>query len=513
MRKVKEVLRLAHVCGLSQREIAISLCLSRGSVSGYLRKAAGEGLTWDAAESLSDSEVEQLLFRQVGRQEPKDRVPIDFEWVHRQMRHAGVTLQLLWQEYIQAASGDRGRISYKYSQFCELYRGWRSTVSMSMRQIHRAGEKAYLDYSGVKVAYIDKESGERVECELFLMIMGASNYTYVEASRSQRMADFIGSTIRGLEYFGAVPQILVPDQLRSAVSHPDRYEPDINPTYMEMAKHYGMAIVPARPRKPKDKAKVEAGVRIAQRWIVACLRNRRFYSLTELNEAIAELREKLNSRKFQKLEGCRASAFETVDKPAMKPLPATRFELVDWRSATVNIDYLIAYDNRLYSVPCAYISKKVEIRATSSIIEILYNGQRIASHSRCYGAKGKMTIVEQHRPRSHQEYGKWTPERIQQWASSHGEHVGQVAREIIDRYQHPEAGYRPCLGLIRLGERFGKDRLNAACKRAIELKSSTYKTVRAILDHGLDRLERREDLPADLPPVEHCNLRGPDYYN
>jgi transposase len=337
MRQIREVLRLHHECGLNQRQISSSVGISKGSVSAYIARAATAGLSWADASQLDEDEVERRLFKQLGRNEPSARAPIDFNWVHREMRRTGVTLQLLWVEYRDAVvAAGRGVRAYQYSQFCDLYADFRAKVEVSMRQVHRAGEKAFLDYSGKKPTIVDGATGEVTEVELFVMVLGASNYTYAEATRTQRTADFVGSTVRGLEYFGGVPVILVPDQLRSAVTGPDRYDPEINATYAEMARHYGVAIVPARPRKPKDKAKVEAGVLLTQRWILACLRNRQFFSLEELNEAIAELLERLNARPFQKLDGCRRSAFESIDRPAMKALPASRYEVAQRTRASTS---------------------------------------------------------------------------------------------------------------------------------------------------------------------------------
>jgi transposase len=317
MRKIREVLRLKNELGLGHRAIAASCAIAKGSVCDYLKRAAKAGLTWEQARELSDAEVESRLFRHIDRNEPNARVPIDFVWVHRELRRAGVTLQLLWLEYQEStarAGGGRGS-AYQYSQFCDLYASFRSRLEPSMRQVHRAGEKAFVDYSGKKPHIVDRETGEVIEVELFVMVLGASNYTYAEATRTQKLGDFVASNVRAFAYLGCVPEVLVPDQLRSAVSGPHRYDPDVNPTYLEMAQHYGVAIIPARPRKPKDKAKVEVGVQIAQRWILACLRNRTFFSLDELNAAIAELLERLNGRRFQKLDGCRRSAFESIDRP------------------------------------------------------------------------------------------------------------------------------------------------------------------------------------------------------
>ena len=436
MRRIREVLRLRHECGLQQRLISASVGISKGSVSDYLARAEAVGLTWAQAAVLDEDEVERRLFAQVGRNEPPARVAIDFEWVHRELRRTGVTLQLLWVEYRDAAArAGHGSRPYQYSQFCDLYADFRSKVEVSMRQVHRAGEKAFLDYSGKKPVIVDGATGEVHDVELFVMVLGASNYTYAEATRTQQTADFIGSTVRALEYFGCAPQILVPDQLRSAVTGPDRYDPEINATYAEMARHYGVAIVPARPRKPKDKAKVEAGVLLAQRWILACLRNRRFFRLEELNDAIAELLERLNARPFQKLDGCRRSAFETIDRPAMKALPASRYEIADWKNARVNIDYHVMYDDRPYSVPHAMVGAQVQVRATVSMVEILHKGRRIVAHRRCWGPKGTPTTLEEHRPKSHRDYGAWPPSRVVSWAETIGPSAAALVTHILATYR------------------------------------------------------------------------------
>jgi transposase len=380
-----------------------------------------------------------------------------------------------------------------------------------MRQVHRAGEKLFIDYSGKKLGIVDRSTGEVTEVEIFVAVLGASNYTYAEATRSQKLPDFVASTVRTFEFLGCVPEVVVPDQLRSAVSGPDRYEPDINPTYLEMAQHYGVTVIPARPRKPKDKSKVEGGVLIVQRWIVAALRNRTFFGLGELNAAIRELVEKLNARPFKNLDGCRRSAFEALDKPAMRPLPARRYEIAEWKHAKVNIDYCVTYDHRHYSVPYALVGEGVEIRATASVVEVLHKGVRVASHARHYGPKGAASIADEHRPRAHREYGKWPPERVVAWAESVGDHVGELASAIMARRTHPETGYRACLGVIRLADRYGRERVDAACARAVSIGSPSFKTVQSMLKSGLDRASLFE--PPARAAIDHDNIRGASYFD
>jgi transposase len=498
---------------LSEREIAGSVGIGHSSVGEYVKRAKEAGLDWDQAEGLSDAEVESRLFAQVGRNEPAARAPVDFGWVHLELRRAGVTLQLLWSEYQQgAAEGGMGQRPYQYSRFCELYRAYTRKLSPVMRQTHPAGERAFLDYSGKKLRIVDPVTGAETEVELFVMVLGASNYTYAEATLTQTLPDFVGSTVRGLEYFGGAPEILVPDQLKSAVTKADRYEPGINTTYAELGAHYSSAIVPARPRKPRDKAKVEGGVLIAQRWIVACLRNRHFFSLEELNAAIWELLERLNTRPFQKLEGCRRSAFEKLDQPALRPLPAQRYEVSAWKlNVGVNVDYHFEYDHRLYSVPHELLQQKVDVRATATVIEVWRNHRRVTSHERSYGPKGTAVTKPEHRPRSHREWGEWPPERLVGWAETKGHKTGEVAAAILSRGQHPEAGRRACLKLVRLGERHGEERLEAACDRALTIGTPTVRSVEAMLKRGLEKVAPVEEVATT--PVVHENIRGGEYFD
>jgi transposase len=512
MRQIKEVLRLKYAAGCTHRQISAAVGMSKSSVSGYVKRAGEQRISWEVSQSMTDAELESRLFSLPDRNLPLPRAPIDMQWVHRELKRTGVTLQLLWLEYQQGVTSKHdGTRAYQYSQFCELYRTFVKRLHPSMRQVHRAGEKAFVDYSGKKPVIVDPATGEVIDVELFVIVLGASNYTYAEATRTQTLPDFIGSHVRAFDYFGCVPALTVPDQLRSAVAHPDRYDPGLNATYIEMAQHYGIGIIPARPRKPKDKAKVEAGVLVAQRWIMARLRNRTFFSLEELNDAIAELLEELNTRAFQKLEGCRRSAFESIDRPAMKALPLTRYELAQWKECGVNIDYHVECQDRLYSVPCALIGQRVEIRWTSSAVEVFHAGQRVACHQRSYGPKGTAITCEQHRPKSHREYGQWPPERLVAWAASIGQQTGEVVREILARVPHPEMGYRSCLALIRISKRYGAERTEAACRKALDIGAPSRRTVEMILKNGLER-DGASDEPA-AKPVVHENIRGGTYFD
>jgi transposase len=516
MRKVREILRLRFERGLSQRQISASTGVSKGALGDYLRRAAAAGLTWEVARSLDDGEVEARLFRYPGRNEPPRRVPIDLPWVHRELRRIGVTLQQLWLEYREAAAQSlpSGGTPYGYSQFCDLYADFRDKTDLSMRQVHRAGEKVFIDYSGKKPQIWSSETGEAIDVELFVAVLGASNYTFAEATYTQRLEDFCASTVRALEFFGGVPQIAVPDQLRSAVSGPDRYDPEINPTYAELSQHYDLAIVPARPAKPRDKAKVEAAVLLAQRWILACLRNRTFFSIDDLNAAIADLLEKLNTRPFKKLEGCRRSAFEALDRPALRPLPQARWELARWKKAKVNIDYHVDHEARLYSVPHALVGEYVELRATSAVVEVFHRGRRVASHARLWGPKGSASTVPEHRPRSHREYGAWPPSRIIGWAASVGPSAAALVEQILLGRREPESAYRSCMALIRSAKPYDRLRFDAACRRALAIGAPTRKSVLAILSRGLDASEPVDAADTQLPlNLRHENVRGGDYYD
>lgn len=514
MRKIREVLRLRYECGCKHRQIALSCSVSPSTVADYLERAEAAGLTWDQARELSEAEVESRLFTLLGRSEPAARVPVDFAWVHRELARVGVTLQLLWGEY-QLAAQQRNERPYQYSQFCELYAAWRNQRRLSMRQVHRPGEKMFVDYSGNKPRVVDRETGEVMAVELFVAVLGASNYTFAEATLTQTLPDFAASVVRSLEYFGAAPNILVPDQLRSAVSKPDRYDPDINQTLHELAVHYGMAVIPAPPRTPKAKAKVEAAVLIAQRWILARLRNRTFFSLAELNVAIAELVEELNTRRFQKLEGTRRSTFETLDRPAMKPLPVVRFEVKERETKLANIDYHVEFDGRHYSVPFGLRQQPIEVRATTGIVECWHNGARVASHRRSYARVGTAVTLKEHRPQSHEDYGDWPPERMLAWAERFGPHVEEVVRRTMARYPRPEMGYRPVLGILRVAQKHGKERMDAACHRALAVAGSSAphrRHIEGILKRGL---EREPIAPPPMTPrsIAHENVRGGDYFD
>lgn len=506
MRKIKEILRLKWDRKLSNRQIATTCGISRPTVREYLRRAAEVGLSWPLPPALDDVRLEQLLFPPTPRLPAQARGVPDWSAIHQELKRKGVTLFLLWQEYREANPE-----GYQYSWFCEHYRAWQGKLDTVMRQDHRAGEKLFVDYAGQTVPVIDRTTGEVHEAQIFVAVLGASNYTYAEATWSQRLPDWIGSHVRAFAFLGGVTEIVVPDNLRSGVQRAHRYEPDINPTYQDMATHYGVAVLPTRARKPRDKAKVEGGVLVVERWILAALRHRQHFSLGQLNAAIRELLTRLNNRPFRKLPGCRRDHFEQWERPALQPLPATPYVYAEWKKARVHIDYHVAIEGHYYSVPHALIKKEIEVRLTPNTVECFYRGRRIASHPRS-DQKGRHTTVAAHMPASHRQAGEWTPARLIAWAAKTGPATEQLIRTVLGSRKHPQQAYRSCLGILRLGKTYGDERLEAACQRALVLGSCRYKSIESILKHRLDEQPLEEAQELALPDT-HDNIRGPAYYH
>lgn len=504
MRKLRKVLQLKHE-GFRHRDIARACRVSAGSVSRYLDRARAAGLKWPLPEDLDDGTLEGRLFS-CPAPVPGPRPRPDPVHLHQELRRPGVTLALLWQEY--RAVHPTG---YSYSQFCDIYRRWAKKLKPSMRQVHRAGEKTFLDYAGQHPHLVDPKSGEVIPVELFVGVLGASSYTYAEATLSQQLPDWVGAHARMLMFFGGSTEIWVPDNLKSGVTGACRYEPEVNRTYQEMATHYGAVVIPARVRRPKDKAKVESAVQVAERWILAVLRDRTFFTLVELNAAIRELRDDLNRRPLQKLGVSRRELFERLDRPALKALPTDRYEISVWKTCRVNIDYHVEVERNVYSVPYQLARESVEARLTTSMVEIFFKNKRVASHQRRLGRGGVSTQLA-HMPRSHRAHAEWTPSRLIRWAEKAGPATGHLVAEILRRKRHPEQGYRSCLGIMRLGRRYGNDRLEAACARAARLGAFSYQNVKNILSAGLDRLPLEDDGTALPQALAHDNIRGATYY-
>ena len=507
MRNIKQILRLKWDKDLGIRKIARSCGIGRSTVSDYLLRAETAGLSWPLPDDLDDTRLEQLLFPSSAAMQARERhIPC---WLHihdELTKHKSVTLFLLWQEYLESHPD-----GFQYNWFCENYRAWRGKLDVVMRQDHRAGEKLFIDYAGQTVPVIDRATGEIAEAQLFVATLGASNYTYAEATWSQSLPDFIGSHVRCFRFLGGVPELLIPDNLRSAVSKAHRYEPDINPTYREMASPYGVTIMPTRVRKPRDKAVVENSVLIAERWVLAALRHRQFFSLSELKTAIGELLEKLNTRPFQKLPGCRREQFEQLDQPALQPLPAEPYVYAEWQKARVHIDYHVEIEKHYYSVPYALIKKQLDIRITHHTIECFHAGNRVASHPRSR-LKGRHSTATAPMPESHRQTSAWTPERLIKWASKTGPATEKLVETVVGLRQHPQQAYRSCLGILRLGKSYGDKRLEAACRRALKLGCYSYQSIESILKNRLD--EQPLEIPQGLElSVTHDNIRAPDDYN
>lgn len=504
MRKIREVLRLKLELGLGNRQVAASCNISHVSVGNYVTRFEQAGLPWPLPPEVDDGRLSELLFGHSA--EPRTSRPLpDMPYLHRELRRKHVTLQRLWEEYRETHPD-----GYRYSQFCERYHQWARSLDTCLRQEYRAGEKLFTDYAGPTIPLEDPGTGEVREAHLFVAVLGASNYTYAEATLTEQLPDWINAHVHAYEYLGGVPAITTPDNCKTAVSRACRYEPDLNPTYQDMARHYGTAVIPARPAKPRDKAKVEAGVLIAERWIMAALRHQTFFGLAELNRAIRVLLEKLNHRPFKKLPGSRAEMFREIDAPALLPLPLVPYEFAEWKKARVNIDYHVEVDRHYYSVPYRLIHQQVEVRLTAHTLEILHKGQRVAAHQRSY-QKGKPTTVEAHRPKAHQRYLEWTPGRLIRWAGTVGENCAQVVQRILESKPHPEQGFRSCLGIMRLAKGYEPFRMEAACRRALALDVCSYRSLKSILETKMDT----QPLPHTEPVGEalrHGNVRGQGYF-
>jgi transposase len=451
--------------------------------------------------------LEARLFPSVSGKKPRATPVPDFAWMHEELqRHKHVTLQLLWQEYKQANPE-----GYQYSRFCELYHRWARKLDVVLRQEHRAGEKLFVDHAGQTVPVVDAESGQVEEVTIFVAVLGASNYTYAEATRKRDLPSWIGSHVRALEYLGGVPAVLVPDNTRTGVHSPCRYEPDLNPTYRDFAEHYGTVVIPARVRKPRDKAKVETGVLLVERWILATLRHRTFFGLAQLNESIRELLVKLNNRKFRKLNSTRSRLFEELDRPALKPLPSDPFTYGEWKKARVHIDYHVEVERHYYSVPHSLIHTEIEAWMSAQTVEIFHKGRRVVTHVRSFIEGGQTTLAE-HRPKRHQKYLEWTPVRFLAWGESHGPSTAEAVRRILESCKHPEQGHRSCFGLLSLAKRYPQQRLEAACARAVALDACSYKSIKSILETGLDRQPLQPECTPESHKLVHANVRGATYY-
>ena len=503
IQKLRELIRLSLDVKLSNRRISKILSVSRKTVGNYVRRLKSAGLIYETAKDLGDADLQALL---LSRSAPiRDRPVPDWVEVKNELAKKNVTLMLLWDEYIEKYPE-----GYAYSRFCGLFRKWNKSLDCSMRQTHKAGEKLFVDWAGTKVPIHDSITGEVHEACVFVATMGASNYTYAEAFWTMELQDWIEAHVRAFSFLGGVPDLTVPDNPKTGVTKACFYDPVLNRTYAELAEHYNTTIVPTRVRKPKDKAIVENGVGNVSRRILAALRNRRFYSLAELNKEILRRRDEFNNRSFQKMPGCRRTRFETIDKPALKPLPKNPFVFGVWRTATVHIDYHIEIERHYYSVPYEFRGKKVNVRTSARTIEIFYNNKRVASHIRKHLRPGTHTTLAEHMPSNHRKYNDWSPERFRSWARKIGSSTEEVIISIFESRNHPEQAFRSCLGVLHLTKKYSSERLEAACRRALKYKCRfSRKTIECILKNNRDKMDEQEEAK---PPIQHDNIRGPEHF-
>ena len=505
MKKLKVVLRLKYDLGATHREIAKSVRISPSTVSRLVNDAKAAGITWPLTEELDDAQLEEKVYGQISDIPTKSHVP-NWSDLSKELQKKGVTKQLLWEEYRQSTPEES---CYSYSQFCHHFRLWFKRQELSMRQIHRAGEKMFVDYAGQTVPIVDPVTGTIREVQIFIAVLGASNYTYAEATYTQTLPDWTMSHVRAFNFFGGVSEVVVPDNLKSAVHKACRYDPDLNPTYQQLAMHYGISVIPARPRKPKDKAKAEAGVLNVERQILARLRNETFNSLGELNQAIKGWLDILNAQPFQKLPGSRRSRFIELDKPELKPLPKNAYQYTEVSFARVKKDYHIDCQGHYYSVPHQLVNKKVEVHAKGNTIDIFHLGKRIVSHVK-QNVAGLHTTIVDHMPESHKQHLQCTPKELRSKACKIGNSTGKVIHDILQQRMHPERTSKLCLGVLALARKYGIERLEKACTRAIAIQSPSRKSIESILSKGLDNLVH-EDSEA-LTTIQHENVRGGQYY-
>lgn len=507
MRQLREILRLRLHADLSMRQIKDSLRISLGAVQKVSSKARTQHLDWEAIEKLDDQQLARLFYPAADTRASEEFELPSWADTHWELRLKSVTKHLLWEEYTQRYPNR----SYSYPQYCHLYQEWAGKQRRSMRQIHKAGDKLFVDYAGQTIPIVNGDTGEVRTAQVFVAVLGASNYTYCEATWTQSLPDWLGSHARTFTHLGGVPRLIVPDNLRSGVSKACRYDPDINPSYQQLSAHYGVAIMPARPRKPKDKAKAEVGVQIIERWILARLRHHTFFSLAELNTCIKALLIDVNNRPFKQLKGTRQQWFESLDKPALAPLPKHAYQYTDIKTVKVNIDYHIQYDQHLYSVPHHLVGEKVELHAKDKLIELYFHKQRVCSHARKY--RPGVTTVPEHMPIRHEKHHQWSAERIMNWAKDLGDEVLIWVQGQLKRKQHEQQAYRICLGALNLSKRYPAGRLNNACAIANQHHLYRLKQIKSILESNQDQLldESKEQLT--ILPQAHENIRGPQSFH
>ena len=505
MEKVREILRLKEL-GYNQTQIAHSCLIARSTVQDYVRRATAMGVSYEQVKSLKDSEARALLGKGIRRPTPR-KTEIDFEPVQRELKRKGVTLSLLWQEGINA-----GKWSCSYGGFCRLYKQWKGTVNLplSMRQEHKAGERLSVDYCGMTVPVYDPISQEVVEAQIFVAVLAASNYTFAEATPSQALPYWLGSHQRALEFFGGVPKLIVPDNLKSGVTDPCRYEPGLNHSYQDLAEHYQVAVVPARPKKPRDKPKVEKGVQEVERQVLAPLRDQRFVSFTQLNQAISEQLERLNRRQMRSYGMSRLELFEQVERAELAPLPKMPFVFARWKDAKVSLDYHIEFERHYYSVPYEWVGHRVRVKASEHQIEIFRDNERLACHERSRNPH-RHTTLPGHMPPEHWAYKQRSKQTFLSWAQSVGPATVRQVEAIFALKDHEEQAFRTLMGVQRLAKQFGNEATEAACAYANHFCLVGFGRLRSVLENKRS-LPNHPPSPAAVPTAPHDNLRGQAYY-
>jgi len=502
MRKIREVLRLTHEHKLSVRQVSRATGVGKTAVGEFVARAKVIGITWPIPPEISDVELEARLFTPAGFREPTRPVP-DWAKVHQELKRRHVTLMILWEEYRAEAADGHG-----YSRYCQLYSEWKRCLAATMRQTHLAGDKLFVDWAGDKVPIIDQLTGEVHEASIFVAVMGASTYSYSEACLTETLPDWIGAHVNTLHFLGGVMKAAVPDNLKAGITKPSRYEPGINRTYQELADHYGFVVLPTRIKKPKDKAKVENAVRIVSRYLLGKLRNRRFFSLEELNVAVRECITGVNAKVMKRLNKSRNELFATIDQPVLKPLPTERYTYAEWKRCTVAPDYHVEVDLHYYSVSFRLLRQSIDARYTDKTVELFHKGVRVASHARSY-LPYKHTTINEHMPSHHRCYAEWNPARMLRMAGNIGPATVALFEAIMKARAHPEQGFRSCLGIYALLGKYGPGRVEAAAKRGNEVGSTTLESIKSILEKGLDKAYASPD----TPPIHHANIRGRGYYH
>jgi transposase len=479
-------------------------------VNTVLKKVQENGLQWPLPTGMSDAVLIATLFP--GQKDVDSRKQPDYEYIHKEMTKSGVTLSLLWNEYCEGCRLG-GEIPFMYTQFCKYYREYASKTKATMHIDRKPGEQMEVDWAGQTASIIDTDTGENIPAYIFVTVLSSSGYAYVEAFLSQNQECWICAHVNAYRFFGGVTRILIPDNLKTGVDRVSWYTPVINRTYHEMAEHYGTCVIPARVRKPKDKPKVEGTVGVVSTWIIAALRNQQFFSISELNTAIKEKLEEFNRKPFQKKPGSRLKVFMDEEKDYLLPLPHQPYELAQWKIATVQYNYHIAIDKIYYSVPYEYIKHKVDIRLTKNVVEVFFQGNRICSHPRLYGRPGQYNTVTEHMPVDHQKYTAWNGERFCSWAKSIGPNTEIVVKAFLNTHKVEQQGYRACMALLKLGDKYSVYRLEAACKRALSYTPNpSFKSIQTILKTGYDKINKKESVNHEKGTESYGFTRGAAYY-